>query len=117
MHTRTHARASIDRRHSSFNALRRSASLDVSRFVNVTIAHRAGKAICAENTLIAVEESIVRRVKGVEIDVQLSKDGHAVVIHNGLRCQTCCSFRSRRPLSRFFFFVFFLSFGLTTTIK
>lgn len=46
-----------------------------------------GKSYCQENTLAALDESVVmgtatRERFGVEIDVQMSADGTPVIIHN-----------------------------------
>jgi len=51
------------------------------RFVLVD-AHRGASAWCPENTLAAFEAAIASGADSVELDVQLSADGVAVVIHD-----------------------------------
>lgn len=46
------------------------------------IAHRGAAYDAPENTLASVELAWQRKAEAVEIDVQLSKDGHIVVIHD-----------------------------------
>jgi glycerophosphoryl diester phosphodiesterase len=45
-------------------------------------AHRGAKAIAPENTLPAFEQAIALGADGIELDVQCSKDGVLVVMHN-----------------------------------
>jgi glycerophosphoryl diester phosphodiesterase len=45
-------------------------------------AHRGAKAVAPENTLPAFEQAIALGADGVELDVQCSKDGVLVVMHN-----------------------------------
>ncbi len=45
-------------------------------------AHRGGAAYAPENTMAAFENALKMGADLVEIDVQISKDGHAVVIHD-----------------------------------
>ncbi|RXT14919.1 glycerophosphodiester phosphodiesterase [Ammoniphilus sp. CFH 90114] len=45
-------------------------------------AHRGASHIYPENTMPAFKEAIRRGAHGLELDVQLSKDGHPVVIHD-----------------------------------
>lgn len=45
-------------------------------------AHRGASHIYPENTLSSFKEAIRRGATGIELDVQLSKDGHPVVIHD-----------------------------------
>jgi glycerophosphoryl diester phosphodiesterase len=45
-------------------------------------AHRGAKMVTPENTLPAFEEAIALGAHGVELDVQCSKDGVLVVMHN-----------------------------------
>ncbi|WP_134700180.1 glycerophosphodiester phosphodiesterase [Ammoniphilus sp. YIM 78166] len=45
-------------------------------------AHRGASHIYPENTLSSFREAIRRGATGIELDVQLSKDGHPVVIHD-----------------------------------
>ena len=53
---------------------------DLSQFK--MIAHRGFSAIAPENTLPAFEEACKNGFYGVEFDIQLTKDGQWVVIHN-----------------------------------
>ncbi|ALS37366.1 glycerophosphoryl diester phosphodiesterase [Enterococcus rotai] len=46
------------------------------------IAHRGSKGTHPENTLAAFEEAIRVGADGIELDVQLSKDNHLIVIHD-----------------------------------
>lgn len=46
------------------------------------IAHRGASGLAPENTLPAIEAAIEVGADGVEFDVQLSKDGHAVLHHD-----------------------------------
>jgi glycerophosphoryl diester phosphodiesterase len=48
----------------------------------VAIAHRGGSALRPENTLIAFDHAVSLGVDGLECDVQLSRDGEVVVIHD-----------------------------------
>lgn len=46
------------------------------------IAHRGASADCPENTLVAFDEALRQRCDGIELDVQLSRDGVPVVYHD-----------------------------------
>ncbi|HEY6578760.1 MAG TPA: glycerophosphodiester phosphodiesterase family protein [Rhizomicrobium sp.] len=46
------------------------------------IAHRGGAALRPENTLSAFENAIALGADGAELDVQLTRDGHVVVVHD-----------------------------------
>ena len=48
----------------------------------VAIAHRGGSALRPENTLLAFDHAVSLGVDGLECDVQLSRDGEAVIIHD-----------------------------------
>jgi len=48
----------------------------------IIIAHRGFSARAPENTLAAFRAAIEVGADGIELDVQLSKDGHVVVIHD-----------------------------------
>ncbi len=48
----------------------------------VAIAHRGGSALRPENTLLAFDHAVSLGVDGLECDVQLSRDGEAVLIHD-----------------------------------
>lgn len=45
-------------------------------------AHRGAKMVAPENTLPAFEQALAMGVDGIELDVQRSKDGVLVVMHN-----------------------------------
>lgn len=45
-------------------------------------AHRGASAYAPENTLEAFRKAVTLRADGVELDVQLSKDGEVVVVHD-----------------------------------
>ena len=45
-------------------------------------AHRGAKAVAPENTLPAFEQAMALSADGIELDVQCSKDGVLVVMHN-----------------------------------
>ncbi|WP_227395010.1 glycerophosphodiester phosphodiesterase [Jeotgalibacillus aurantiacus] len=45
-------------------------------------AHRGASTMCPENTMAAFRQAVREKADGIEIDVQLSKDGEAVVIHD-----------------------------------
>lgn len=46
------------------------------------IAHRGASKDCPENTLAAFDEGLRRGADGIELDVQLSRDGVPVVFHD-----------------------------------
>lgn len=46
------------------------------------IAHRGASAYAPENTLSAFKKAVKMGSDGIELDVQLSKDGHVVIIHD-----------------------------------
>jgi len=48
----------------------------------LNIAHRGGAGLAPENTLAAFRNAVARGADGVELDVQLSKDGQVVVYHD-----------------------------------
>src|ERR1700760_1397391 len=47
-----------------------------------TIAHRGGSQLMPENTLAAFADAVARGCDGAELDVQLTRDGVAVVHHD-----------------------------------
>ena len=49
----------------------------------LNIAHRGGADLWPENTLEAFSRAIELGVDGIELDVQLSADGHLVIHHDG----------------------------------
>jgi glycerophosphoryl diester phosphodiesterase len=50
--------------------------------VRLNIAHRGGAALFPENTLAAFRDAVARGCDGAELDVQLSRDGEVVVLHD-----------------------------------
>jgi glycerophosphoryl diester phosphodiesterase len=48
----------------------------------IIFAHRGASAQAPENTLAAFELAIAQNADAIELDVKLSADGHAVVIHD-----------------------------------
>jgi glycerophosphoryl diester phosphodiesterase len=54
--------------------------LDLDR--RFTIAHRGGSRLRPENTMAAFDHAVELGVDAIELDVHLSRDGHAVVIHD-----------------------------------
>lgn len=65
---------------------RRTPEADaVSKPLNKTyvVAHRAGASLAPENTLAALKRSIAVGADMAEVDVQMTKDGVVVVIHDG----------------------------------
>lgn len=48
----------------------------------LVIAHRGGASLAPENTLVAFEKARKLGVDAIELDVQMTKDGHLVVIHD-----------------------------------
>lgn len=48
----------------------------------IVIAHRGASERAPENTLSAFKKALEMGVEGIELDVQLSLDGHIVVIHD-----------------------------------
>ena len=55
----------------------------------VAIAHRGGSALRPENTLPAFDHAVSLGVDGLECDVQLSRDGEVVVMHDPTVQRTC----------------------------
>lgn len=48
----------------------------------IIIAHRGGCALGPENTLAAVRAALAAGAQAIEVDVHITKDGHAVAIHD-----------------------------------
>lgn len=48
----------------------------------VTVAHRGARYVAPENTLVALRAAVDRGVDFVEVDVQRTKDGRLVLIHD-----------------------------------
>lgn len=46
------------------------------------VAHRGGSALAPENTLAAFRHALTLPVDALECDVQMSRDGHAIVFHD-----------------------------------
>jgi glycerophosphoryl diester phosphodiesterase len=55
-------------------------SIPTSSFLRV--AHRGGSALAPENTLAAFRHALTLPVDALELDVQMSCDGHALVFHD-----------------------------------
>ena len=47
------------------------------------VAHRAGGVEAAENTISGIENAIADGAYGTEIDIQRTKDGHYILLHDG----------------------------------
>jgi glycerophosphoryl diester phosphodiesterase len=54
----------------------------------LVVAHRGASASAPENTLPAVRLAVAMRVDLVEVDVQLTGDGHLVVVHDTTLART-----------------------------
>lgn len=48
----------------------------------INFAHRGASAACPENTMAAFRRALELGATGIETDVQLTKDGHLVLIHD-----------------------------------
>ncbi|MFD3259868.1 glycerophosphodiester phosphodiesterase [Paenibacillus lentus] len=48
----------------------------------INFAHRGAAGHCPENTMIAFRRALELGANGIETDVQMTKDGHLVLIHN-----------------------------------
>lgn len=48
----------------------------------VVVGHRGSSSVAPQNTLAAVAAAVAAGADAVEIDVQLTRDGHVVVIHD-----------------------------------
>src|SRR3989449_544425 len=46
------------------------------------VAHRGGSHLAPENTLAAFRNALTFPIDAIELDVHMSRDGHAVVIHD-----------------------------------
>lgn len=46
------------------------------------VAHRGGSALAPENTLAAFRNALTLPVDAIELDVHMSRDGHAIVFHD-----------------------------------
>lgn len=46
------------------------------------VAHRGGSALAPENTLAAFRHATQFPIDAIELDVQMSRDGHAIVFHD-----------------------------------
>lgn len=46
------------------------------------VAHRGGSAVAPENTLAAFHNALTLPVDAIELDVHMSRDGHAIVFHD-----------------------------------
>lgn len=48
----------------------------------INYAHRGASAVCPENTMVAFIKGLELGATGIETDVQMTKDGHLVLIHD-----------------------------------
>lgn len=48
----------------------------------MVFAHRGASGICFENTMSAFKEAARQKADGIELDIQLTKDGVPVVVHD-----------------------------------
>lgn len=46
------------------------------------VAHRGGSALAPQNTLAAFRQAVQFPLDAIELDVQMSRDGHAIVFHD-----------------------------------
>jgi len=46
------------------------------------VAHRGGAALAPENTLAAFQNALTLPVDAIELDVHMTRDGHAIVFHD-----------------------------------
>src|SRR6266404_1524223 len=46
------------------------------------VAHRGGSHLAPENTLAAFRNALTLQVDAIELDVHMSRDGHAIVFHD-----------------------------------
>lgn len=46
------------------------------------IAHRGGARLAPENTLAAFRNALTTHANAIELDIQMSRDGHAIVFHD-----------------------------------
>ena len=46
------------------------------------VAHRGGSALAPENTLAAFRHALTLPIDAIELDVHMSRDGHAIVFHD-----------------------------------
>ena len=45
-------------------------------------AHRGASAYAPENTMVSFQKAVEMKADGIELDVQMTKDGELVVIHD-----------------------------------
>jgi glycerophosphoryl diester phosphodiesterase len=50
--------------------------------VTLRIGHRGAAAVAPENTIASFRRAVELRAQAVELDVQRTKDGHLVVMHD-----------------------------------
>src|SRR5690348_12070052 len=46
------------------------------------VAHRGGSHLAPENTLVAFRNALTLPIDAIELDVHMSRDGHAIVFHD-----------------------------------
>lgn len=54
----------------------------------IIYAHRGSSGVYPENTMLAFEKAVEEGADGIELDVQLTKDGQVVVIHDETLART-----------------------------
>ncbi|NMO96504.1 glycerophosphodiester phosphodiesterase [Paenibacillus lemnae] len=54
----------------------------------INFAHRGSSAICPENTMAAFHKALEQGATGIETDVQMSRDGRLVLIHDEMLNRT-----------------------------
>jgi glycerophosphoryl diester phosphodiesterase len=48
------------------------------------VAHRGGSGLAPQNTLAAFRNALTLPIDGIELDVQMTRDGHVVVFHDNV---------------------------------
>lgn len=60
------------------------SSLDRENPLSLIIAHRGGRSLGQENTLLAIRQSLQLEIHGIEVDVRMSRDGIPILFHDPL---------------------------------
>ena len=81
------------------NRVRRRRIPQSERPAALIISHRANMKVAPENTIAGIESAIADCVDGVEIDVQATADGVAVLIHDRSLRRACDDPRSIEQLT------------------
>ena len=72
-------------RHDMMKAQTCNALMEVSFFMSTRfqrVAHRGGSLLAPENTLAAFRTALTLSVDAIELDVQMTRDGRAIVFHD-----------------------------------